>query len=580
MRFRWPKDTVFHRLVLDVEQPRCAHCGSPLHVCDHRIHRIYTLQYPLELCCRLAHCSDPACPCRPQTLSPVAELSLTLPGWLIGWDVLCFIGHRRFARHWSVPQIRDELWDTYRIKLSPDAISVYIRRYQTMVAARQQDFALLQLTYRDIDSVVLSIDGLQPEKGHEALYAVRELHARRVWFAEALLSSNADEVRRLLVRAREWAQHLGRTVRLWISDKQDAFVKGIAREFPGVPHRYCVNHFLRDLAKPMLEVDSHAKVQMRQKVRGLRDIERAVLRRRQSEATSSQEFRPAAAQADGGAATAGGRRPDVVRAAAEPATPKAGPAGPPVATVTAEDPASRVVLDYCAVVRGILNDDQGGPLHPPGLRMAAALTEVRTSLGRNLGLNKPGLAHGDLERLAGCIDRGLAGVKSQQQQVRKQVKEIRDVAATLDVQTGTRTERRARYEQLRRCYRGQGGEFYGHLSRMLRDWSKGLFVGIRGQKDKELPQDNLDLERWFRAPKGHERRIHGHRHAGVRIVYEGATLLLVLNAHEAHPQPFTAQELLPYREAQEPPDQREALQRRKIMRKARSPKNDDPYWQI
>jgi hypothetical protein len=170
-------------------------------------------------------------------------------------------------------------------------------------------------------------------------------------------------------------------------------------------------------------------------------------------------------------------------------------------------------------------------------------------------------------------------VKSRQEQVREQVKEIRDVAATLDVQTGTRTERRARYEQLRRCYRGQGGEFYGHLSRMLRDWSKGLFVGIRGQKDKELPQDNLDLERWFRAPKGHERRIHGHRHAGVRIVHEGATLLLVLNAHETHPQPFTAQELLPYREAQEPPDQREALQRRKIMRKARSQKNDDPYWQ-
>ena len=91
---------------------------------------------------------------------------------------------------------------------------------------------------------------------------------------------------------------------------------------------------------------------------------------------------------------------------------------------------------------------------------------------------------------------------------------------------------------------------------MLRDWSKGLFVRVKGQG---LPQDNLDLERWFRVPKGHERRIHGHSHAGVRIVQEGATLLLVLNAHEAHPQPFTAQELLPYREAQEPPEQRDAI---------------------
>ena len=70
---------------------------------------------------------------------------------------------------------------------------------------------------------------------------------------------------------------------LWVSDQQDAFVKGIAREFPDVPHRYCDNHFLRDVAKSVLEADSHAKVQMRQKVRGLRTIEQAVLRRHKAE---------------------------------------------------------------------------------------------------------------------------------------------------------------------------------------------------------------------------------------------------------------------------------------------------------
>ena len=63
-----------------------------------------------------------------------------------------------------------------------------------------------------------------------------------------------------------------------MSDKQDAFVKGIAVEFPGVTHRYCDNHFLRDVAKPVLEADSHAKVQMRTKVRGLRGIEQSVLK--------------------------------------------------------------------------------------------------------------------------------------------------------------------------------------------------------------------------------------------------------------------------------------------------------------
>jgi hypothetical protein len=56
-----------------------------------------------------------------------------------------------------------------------------------------------------------------------------------------------------------------------------------------------------------------------------------------------------------------------------PATPRAAPTA---------DTAQDVVLDYCAVVRGILNDDQGGPLHPPGLRMAQALAEVLDSIGR------------------------------------------------------------------------------------------------------------------------------------------------------------------------------------------------------
>src|SRR5262249_57280909 len=71
------------------------------------------------------------------------------------------------------------------------------------------------------------------------------------------------------------------------------------------------------------------------------------------------------------------------------------PEGPPPAVDQAEaatpgDPAGDVVLDYCAAVRGILNDDQGGPLHPPGLRMAEALDEVRASIRRDLDEKKGG----------------------------------------------------------------------------------------------------------------------------------------------------------------------------------------------
>ena len=367
MRYRWPADTVFTQQVLTVEQEDCSLCQRALNICDHRFHRIFTLQGPLEIVCKLAHCPDPRCPAHARTLSPLAETQITLPWWLIGWDVFCWMGHRRFARHWSVPQLQAELRDSLHIPLSDDAISASLRRYQTMVAARHQDTAVLAAAYAKRDSLVLTIDGLQPEKGHETLYVVRELGAKRIWFAQALLSSAAEEVRGLVAKAKSWAEQLGKPVQLWMSDKQDAFVKAIATEFPGVPHRYCQNHFLRDVAKPMLEQDSHAKVKMRNKVRGLRAIEKDVLAERRDQAQA--EAAPPAAVAAG--------EPGQAKADAAPV-----PAPP--------DDAGDVVLDYCACVRGILNDGQGGPLHPPGLRMAEALGEVRESLQKNLDAKKGG----------------------------------------------------------------------------------------------------------------------------------------------------------------------------------------------
>jgi hypothetical protein len=168
-------------------------------------------------------------------------------------------------------------------------------------------------------------------------------------------------------------------------------------------------------------------------------------------------------------------------------------------------------------------------------------------------------------------------VEGQQRQVREQVETLALVASTLDAQTGSLPQRRARYLRLARQYRGQTDEFYSRLVKVMETWQAGLFVAVKGKGGANAPGDNLELERWVRRPKGHERKIHGRRHAGVRIVQEGATLLLVLNAHEDHPEPFTAQDLLPYRDAEEPADQLQAIARRKVMRKARSPKNDRPF---
>jgi hypothetical protein len=467
------------------------------------------------------------------------------------------MGHRRFARHWSVPQIRSALADPSQMPLSADAIEDAVRRYHTMLAARQQDPQVLTAASRNVAAWVLSIDGLQPEQGHETLSVVRELHAQRMGCAEALLSSSADEVRRLLMQARAWATRLGLPVHLWLSDKHDACVTGIAAEFPGVPHRYGVNHFLRDLAKPMLEADSHAKVKRRRTVRGLRAIEREVVPQRRRIASES----PAVA----------------------PAPPP--PATPPLANQVAQDgpaatdppaDAGEVVLDDWSAVRGILHDDQGGPCQPPGLRLAEALGDVRASLQRNLDTNRGGRAHTHLQRLAACIARGVAEVQAAHQGIRQHLQEIQRVAATLTQANGSATARQAQFRPWQEAFTGLVTPLSHHVAGVMASCAAGRFVG-----GDTLPclQDNVDLERWFRQPKGHERHIHGHRHAGVRIVQEGPTLLLALDAHVTHPEPLTAHDLGPYQDASVPPCQVEAIHRRTIMRTARAKKNESSYSQ-
>jgi hypothetical protein len=171
--------------------------------------------------------------------------------------------------------------------------------------------------------------------------------------------------------------------------------------------------------------------------------------------------------------------------------------------------------------------------------------------------------------LADCIDRGLDEVQAEQEAIREYVKDIEEVAATLEPGGEDCADRQEKFEELIDEFERTEDPIRQHMAKVMISFLAGLFVG----EDKfEEIKDNLDLERWFRLPKSHERRIHGHRHAGIRIVQEGATMVHALDAHVAHPQQFTVDDLLAYRTAREPPCQKQALNRRKIMRKARSKK--------
>jgi hypothetical protein len=173
-----------------------------------------------------------------------------------------------------------------------------------------------------------------------------------------------------------------------------------------------------------------------------------------------------------------------------------------------------------------------------------------------------------LQRLAACIDRGLDLVADTQAEVRRDVEKVLAVARTLDAANGSWDERHREFEQLRRRFSRQKTPVAQHIAKLMLSFEAGLFVGPA----VDMPEDNLALERWFRKPKNHERRIHGRRHAGIRLVQEGPTLIPTLDAHTHHPEPFTAQDLISYRSAQPPPSQQAAVACRRIMRKARSSK--------
>ena len=163
----------------------------------------------------------------------------------------------------------------------------------------------------------------------------------------------------------------------------------------------------------------------------------------------------------------------------------------------------------------------------------------------------------------------MQAVAQEQEQVQEHVQEVKRVEATLDPTKGNRKQRKKRFQRLRRRLEVSRDPVRQKMAAVMMAFMAGLFAGPEAAQEIK---DNLELERWFRLPKGHERRIHGRKHAGVRLVQQGATLMPTLDAHKDRETPHTAEELLAHKEAKAPKEEQEAIHRRKVMRRARSKK--------
>ena len=240
----------------------CPECGHRLWVtpCKHRT--VTTLDAVLRYSpCASRRCPNPDCSRYHRPLRPEAESLLALPHHEFGLDVLALIGRLRHAEHRSVPEIHQEL--TRRgVAIAPRSVSNLLDRYDELRALATADRERLNALLRKQRRVVLAIDGLQPDVGHEVLWVLRDCLSGEILLARSLLSATIKDLEPLLAEVRQASPV---PIVAAISDGQDSPRKAIAQALPKIPHQQCHFHYLREAAKPIYEADRHAKKELKKR---------------------------------------------------------------------------------------------------------------------------------------------------------------------------------------------------------------------------------------------------------------------------------------------------------------------------
>src|SRR5919107_757195 len=308
--------------VLIPARQACPGCGGHMRLRYENRRTLVTLAGSVRLRLRIRRCEAPDCPRFHLPYRPEAEGALALPQHEFGLDVIALVGLLRHRDHRSVPEIHAALRGR-GLDIAERSVTNLLDRYDELLATALTGVRRLRRVLRHQGGVILALDGLQPDVGHEVLWVVRDCLSGEVLLARSLLSGRGVDLEPLL---REVAEAVGVPVLGAVSDGQTSIRRAVERALPGVPHQLCQFHFLREAALPVFEADRHAKVRLKAEVRGVRPIERALEGR--------------------------------------------------------DDPEAEVARGYCAAVRSAITDDGRPPLAASGLRLKTRLEAVADSLGR------------------------------------------------------------------------------------------------------------------------------------------------------------------------------------------------------
>jgi Transposase, Mutator family len=234
----------------------CPGCGGHMRLRYENRRTLVTLSGPVRLRLRIRRCKAPGCPRFHVPYRPEAEGALALPQHEFGLDVIHLVGVLRHREHRSVPEIHAVLRER-GVMIAERSVTNLLDRYDELLAIALIGTRRLRRVLKRQGGVILALDGLQPDVGHEVLWVVRDCLSGEVLLARSLLSGRGVDLEPLL---REVAEAVGVPVLGVVSDGQTSIRRAVERALPGVPHQLCQFHFLREAAHPVFEADRHAKV--------------------------------------------------------------------------------------------------------------------------------------------------------------------------------------------------------------------------------------------------------------------------------------------------------------------------------
>ncbi len=243
----------------------------------------------------------------------------------LAWMSLLWLGCCATGNSESHPQIHEELLGR-GLQVAQRTVTDQLYRYEELLALHLADHQRLRERLKGQKQVVLALDGLQPDVGHEVLWVLRDCCSGEVLVARSLLGATENDLVPLLVEAATVCQQLNIPIAGVITDGQRSIRNAVASALPGIPHQVCHFHYLREAAKPIAAADLHAKKELKKQIRGVRPIERALEERTDDEAEA--------------------------------------------------------IRGYCLAVRSALTDDGRPPLDADGLKLKERLQAISNSIAR------------------------------------------------------------------------------------------------------------------------------------------------------------------------------------------------------